>query len=148
VDPIVTTLVLDPCEASYFDWTAFADAFIREARERKWRKVVLETRGERVFDWMEVPIYLHLTPGLTVLKPKHLVAGRDEVKFLVHDEKSIPAAMAALNPFASRGISSFILPRVGRDIDLANLLFGYYLTHPNPHGVRMMLIEHEVTGID
>jgi hypothetical protein len=142
------TLVLDPCEATYFNWCRFADDFIHKAREYGWKKIILETRGERVFDWMEVPLYLHLTPGLTVLKPRDLVPGRDEVKLLVNHEKEVREAMELLAPFAKRGIPSFVLPRVGSAIWRAKLCFGYFLTTPNPHGVRMMLIEHEVTGIE
>lgn len=143
LNELMQCIVLNVCEVTYFDWTAFATRFIGYANEES-MPMVLETRGGRAFDRGHVRLYLHLTPGYTTVEPEQLREG-DEVKMLVHHAEDVPSAIDALTPFAEAGIPSFIMPRVSAN--KAKPIFERFLEE-GPGRIRMMLVEHEVVGIE
>lgn len=137
-------VVLDTCEAVYYDWSTFAVNFLIESTHP--RPIIVETRGERRFRPLNASLYLHLTPSMTVLTPHDLRAG-DEVKMLINEPGDIPEAIERLKPFAEAGYPAFVLPRVGADLNRARDCFRKFLA-VNSTSIRMMTIGHEMIGVD
>ena len=142
-------VVLDTCEASYLDWTVFAETFLDMVAHACPRVSILETRGERVLDRdkLQASLYLHLTPGLTILRPNDLRRG-DEIKMLVHDPEEVDEAMRELQPYSDSGLLCFLLPRVGGCSMRLAAFYQRFLTHTERTPIRMMLVEHEVAGVE
>lgn len=142
-------VVLDVCEVGlHFDWLPFAEAFAKLVASRSPTAMVLETRGERhIGDRVEgAQVYLNLTPGYTVLRPEG-VSRPTEVKLLLNSPDELERGVELLRPWLDEGCACFLFPRV-REARHAAPFFQKFLQLPLYAGLRMMLVEHEVVGIE
>lgn len=137
------TFVIQTSNVTHLDWRHFVEEWVCLALQQD-VKVIHETRGE--LDGPRVQTYLWLTPGVTILKPADLHRDTDEVKLLVNEVHEIRAAIKLLDSWANYGIPCFIFPRV--QVGQHAPFFEAFLRMNPPRNIRMMLLEHEVIGID
>lgn len=137
------TYVIQTSNVIHFDWRHFVEEWVIAARQHV--KVVHETRGDLLGP--RVPTYLWLTPGVTTVTPRQLDPATDEVKLLVDSPYEIRKACNLLAPWVEAGYRCFLFPRVRTGH--ANFFKSFLRMHIDPPTrIRMMLIEHEVIGID
>ncbi len=136
------TYVIQTSNVTHLDWRHFVEEWVIAATQMN-VKVVHETRGELLGP--KVPTYVWLTPGVTNLVPEQMDPDQDEIKLLVNEPHEIRDAIKLLTPWADAGFVCFIFPRVQEGHDD---FFESFLMKDPPSNIRMMLLEHEVIGID
>jgi hypothetical protein len=144
--PVYDRVVVDSCEVAYLDWVPWVAELLRVLPPAP-LPPVLETRGERVMARVGGQrVYLHLTPGFTA--PDFIASMRegDEVKVLVHDPADVAPALDALRPYALAGLPCFLFPRLQPGPALCECFREFLRLPASP--ARMMLVEHEIVGID
>lgn len=146
-------VVLGVTPMHHREWRPLAQRFITEA-EKFGYNVIIETAGEKLHELVgNERRYVELTEGITTVTPQQLRPGVDEVKALVYRVRDVVPAIETLKPFSEAGITSFVLCRCGFPPQRGGVNSEMYDIYQRfmdsaPGEVRIMLMEHEVVGID